>query len=63
MTLLDAIEIERAAREEAPALAHYGQPCGLIGLCGKRLIGVPAPPEADVCVVCQEIYNARFRAS
>lgn len=41
---------------DEPALAHI--PTGedrFVGLCGVRILGVPAPPEAPKCGECTQI--------
>ena len=38
-------------------IAHYRREREERALCGKRLKGVPAPPEAEVCVVCKELVR------
>jgi hypothetical protein len=45
--------------QEAPLLAHITtQHTGRgRGLCGKALIGVKAPEDADVCVVCVHLRD------
>jgi len=48
----------KAGRDETNddhRIAHYRKGSELKALCGKRLRGVPAPPEAEICVVCKEL--------
>lgn len=47
---------------EAPMLAHlWVKESGPnIALCGKRLMGFPAPDDADTCVVCEDLAYQRW---
>ena len=44
-------------------IAHYRKGRELKALCGKRLRGVPAPPEAEVCLVCKEMVQAKGKGA
>jgi hypothetical protein len=60
------VQTERAptVRDDAPVLAHRadrGQRGPIVALCGKRLIGVPAPYDAPICVVCEDLHERWLR--
>jgi len=43
-------------RDEQPAVAHAAYPhLPNTALCGKKLIGEPAGPDAPKCVVCEQL--------
>jgi hypothetical protein len=48
--------------EEAPLLAHFEGIDQFTALCGKRLMGVPAPATAPHCVVCDELWKTKARS-
>ena len=52
---------ETTLLEEAPLLAHYEGVDRFTGLCGKRLIGVPASDADPLCVVCDSLWDSYYR--
>lgn len=48
--------------DDTQALAHIyirgGDPH--TALCGKQLIGIPAPDDADTCIVCEDLARQRW---
>jgi hypothetical protein len=45
--------------DENYPIAHYRKGRELKALCGKRLRGMPAPAEAEICVVCKEMVRVK----
>jgi hypothetical protein len=49
-----------APLDEGQLLAHYGTwppRTPAVALCGKALLGVPAPPGHPFCVVCAQLWK------
>jgi hypothetical protein len=58
-----AKEAPKVATETGKVIAHFEDwfaPERYTALCGKRLIGVEAPPETEKCVVCLDLHKERF---
>lgn len=59
-------ERERAKPETGgPRIAHFEDPFGpepLVALCGAKMLGIEAPPGAEKCVVCLDLFDGRFGA-
>lgn len=52
------------ARDGHPVIAHLqSRVVAQRGLCGALLRGVDAPPDAERCIVCQDLSRDRARAS
>jgi len=50
-------ERDRGDSSNEHPIAHYRRDRELEALCGKRLKGVPAPPDTEVCIVCKELVS------
>jgi hypothetical protein len=58
-----AKEAPKVAAETGKVVAHFEDWFAAeryTALCGKRLIGVPAPPETEKCVVCLDLLEEYF---
>jgi hypothetical protein len=58
-TTAPEVKPKRGDTHDDLPIAHYRREREERALCGKRLRGIPAPPEAEVCVVCKELVRAR----
>lgn len=72
MTELETVEIPAPVElpDEAPMVAHIVETCTPhtsipsawppVALCGKPVIGQPAPDDAPTCLVCEELMARRL---